>query len=384
MAPGSTNFKTYEAQTRLLAAVIATTNVKLDFNGRLRPELAKHAGNNCTPSSIDHRLRPIKQLARLQRACVASGEDPAELPTDKEAIQKLFGESTAGGLEWQFRDIKKIGKAQKEAVANGQSPVGVMNGIVGKRGGGGSAASTPSGRASKHATAPTPGSRSTLGGGSARKRKINLKKSHTYEDSNEGSGGDDSDYSAKDIDLEATPSRKRNKPVGNGGETPRAAPVVGSSGSAQLFAAQRPQQQQQPQAFDAPAPANQLCSTASTPATTATLTISPRKPPPKNYEVIDLSGASPEGSGSNTTRSPPLVAAPSATVAAQQPVKAECTGGTRGSGAGGTAPAYSFDGARDDPFAGFDGYANPDMSETGYDGGYDAAYYGRPASDDEC
>lgn len=31
---GKTNFKTYEAQTRLLAAVIATTNVKLDYAGK--------------------------------------------------------------------------------------------------------------------------------------------------------------------------------------------------------------------------------------------------------------------------------------------------------------------------------------------------------------
>lgn len=29
-----TNFKTYEASTRLLAAVIATTNVKLDYAGK--------------------------------------------------------------------------------------------------------------------------------------------------------------------------------------------------------------------------------------------------------------------------------------------------------------------------------------------------------------
>ncbi|KAJ1329499.1 hypothetical protein MN608_06235 [Microdochium nivale] len=330
MAPGSTNFKSYEAQIRLLAAVIATANPKLDFN----------------------------------------------------AIQKLFGESTPGGLEWQFRDVKRIGKAQKEAVANGQSPVGVVNGIVGKRGG--SAVSTPSGRASKHAPAPTPGSRassSTLGG-SARKRKATVQKNH-FEDSNEGSG-DDSDYSAKDVDLEATPSRKRTKPLGNGGETPRAAPVVGSGGSAQLFV-QKPQQQQQ-QFVEYPAA--DLTPSTGTPATTATLTISPRKPPPKNYEIIDLSGTSPDASNSNAVVAPPQPA-PLAATLAQPRVKAECsshgTSGVNSGGGGGSGsagPAYSFDGANDDPFAGYHGYAHQD--EGGYGDSHDASDYGRPASDDEC
>lgn len=35
MAPQKTNFKSYEAAMRLLAAVIATTNPKLNFNGKL-------------------------------------------------------------------------------------------------------------------------------------------------------------------------------------------------------------------------------------------------------------------------------------------------------------------------------------------------------------
>lgn len=40
-------------------------------------------------------------------------------------IQKLFGESTAGGLEFHFREVKATGKAQQEAVDRGESPTRV-------------------------------------------------------------------------------------------------------------------------------------------------------------------------------------------------------------------------------------------------------------------
>ncbi len=113
-----TNFKTYEASTRLLAAVIATNNIKLDYAGMLHflrwltctlspvafsqhsprtylfespsdpivslsVELARHVGNGATKDSINHRLRPIKQLAKMQAACLQRGEDPGDLPADK-------------------------------------------------------------------------------------------------------------------------------------------------------------------------------------------------------------------------------------------------------------------------------------------------------------
>ncbi|KAI1283649.1 hypothetical protein F5Y07DRAFT_394550 [Xylaria sp. FL0933] len=190
-----TNFKTYEASTRLLAAVIATTNVKLDY-----AELAKHVGGGATKDAINHRLRPIKQLAKMQATCIRKGEDPGDLPVDKGAlaelvgdgatavamehrmratkqlakefaakldkkkkmaeesdespaqpkkIQKLFGESTPSGLEWQFRDIKSLGKAQQEAVKKGENPATLP--VTG----------TPSGR-KKAAGANTPGSGATV------------------------------------------------------------------------------------------------------------------------------------------------------------------------------------------------------------------------------
>ncbi|KAI0434516.1 hypothetical protein F5Y09DRAFT_233784 [Xylaria sp. FL1042] len=217
-----TNFKTYEASTRLLAAVIATTNVKLDY-----AELAKHVGGGATKDAINHRLRPIKQLAKMQVACIRKGEDPGDLPIDKGAlaelvgegatavamehrmraikqlakefaakldkkkkgeesdksptgrgeIQKLFGESTPSGIEWQFRDIKNLGKAQQDAVKKGENPATLP------------VSGTPAGR-KKAAGANTPGSGATARtpGTGARGRKRTAPAALAPLDSDESDG----------------------------------------------------------------------------------------------------------------------------------------------------------------------------------------------------
>ncbi|KAI0969809.1 hypothetical protein F4678DRAFT_463135 [Xylaria arbuscula] len=233
-----TNFKTYEASTRLLAAVIATNNVKLDYT-----ELAKHVGGGATKDSINHRLRAIKQLAKMQTACVKNGQDPGDLPADKgvmaalvdggstkhslehqlrpikalakefttkfdEAkkktksgklpategeIQKLFGESTPSGIEWQFRDIKNLGKAQQAAVKKGDNPATLP--VPG----------TPSGR-KKGANASTPGSGATRTPGTgprSRGRKTFIQPVPI--DSSDDNEGNNSDGDA------ATPSKRPAK-----------------------------------------------------------------------------------------------------------------------------------------------------------------------------
>ncbi|KAI0457998.1 hypothetical protein F5B21DRAFT_520487 [Xylaria acuta] len=277
---GKTNFKTYEASTRLLAAVIATTGVKLDYN-----EIAKHVGGGVGVDAINHRFRPIKQLAKMQTACVKKGGDPGELPTDKGGntpnsylstrsphvvsyivfslpgfhqvqppplaenfgggatavglqhrlrpvvqlaklqldcrtkgkdpgelptekgeIQKLFGESTPKGLEWQFRDIKNIGKAQQEAVKKGDNPATVLAAGTPSAGRGrGRGAGTPG----SGATARTPGSGSGTGTGTrGRKRKVPTALLPPVESSDENGGADDND---SDFGVVETPSKRPAK-----------------------------------------------------------------------------------------------------------------------------------------------------------------------------
>ncbi|KAJ8110667.1 hypothetical protein ONZ43_g5816 [Nemania bipapillata] len=113
-----TNFKTYEASTRLLAAVIATNNIKLDY-----AELARHVGGEATKDSINHRFRPIKQLAKMQAACVQKGQDPGELPADKGALAELVGGGATGpALEHRMRPIKQLAKLQADYRDNNKDP----------------------------------------------------------------------------------------------------------------------------------------------------------------------------------------------------------------------------------------------------------------------
>ncbi|RYP62877.1 hypothetical protein DL769_007136 [Monosporascus sp. CRB-8-3] len=219
--PAKTNFKTYEAQTRLLAAVIATNKgIKLDFKAPpLFPSRRRYfraMGILVLFISIDHRLRPIKQLAKMQVQCVNQKEDPGQLPVEKGEIHKLYGESTPAGLEWQFRDIKRIGKAQQDAVRNGESPAGVLGSS--SRGG----ASTPGSRASKSSAAATPstatpGSRASKGAGGRGSFASNLgnsqKRSRPARDTSDDFESDDTDYDQKDgPDPDETPTgRKKPK-----------------------------------------------------------------------------------------------------------------------------------------------------------------------------
>ena len=47
------------------------------------PAIAEYVGGGVTPSSVDHRLRPLKQLAKMQDAALSKNKDPGELPVEK-------------------------------------------------------------------------------------------------------------------------------------------------------------------------------------------------------------------------------------------------------------------------------------------------------------
>ncbi len=54
------------------------------------PALAAHVGGGATASSIDHRLRPIKQLGKMQANSLKRGEDPGGLPVEKSGKAALL------------------------------------------------------------------------------------------------------------------------------------------------------------------------------------------------------------------------------------------------------------------------------------------------------
>ncbi|CAK7274044.1 hypothetical protein SEPCBS57363_005959 [Sporothrix epigloea] len=138
-----TSFRTYEAQSRLLAAVLASNpSLKLNFKA-----IAKHYGSDSSQSAIEHRFRPIKKQASIIRQAVSEGRDAKDLASifallDKD-IAKLYGESTPQGIEFQFRAIKKDAKALRDAVEQGTSPLAIRKNVPA------STATTPSARARK-------------------------------------------------------------------------------------------------------------------------------------------------------------------------------------------------------------------------------------------
>ncbi|KAK7953973.1 hypothetical protein PG996_014859 [Apiospora saccharicola] len=189
MAPNNkTNFKSYESAVRLLAAVVATGKPKLDFKA-----IALHMGEDFTGPAVDHRLRPIKRLAKMQERYVAEEKNPGDLPVDEKEIAKLFGESTADGIEWQFRSIKKLGKAQQEAARKGEDTSKVTIDGVGTPKTNRTIASTPGSRRRFASAVTTP----TTTGKRARGKKVD----------------DDMDDDLDDEEPEAfdTPTHKKPK-----------------------------------------------------------------------------------------------------------------------------------------------------------------------------
>ncbi|EGS17239.1 uncharacterized protein CTHT_0065580 [Thermochaetoides thermophila DSM 1495] len=181
----TTNFRSYDAQARLLAALVASLeNQRFDFK--------------------KHRMRTVKAMAEACRKLVEAGEDPAQYAIyehfdTKQKIQKYFGASTPDGIGFQFRSVKQGAKVLIDAVNNGKDPVQAFN--EWNNGGSSSIPATPAGRGAKRARAPS--MKKTPGTTPASKRRKQIK----LEDITDDEDSPDADYS----DLDTTPTK--NKPI---------------------------------------------------------------------------------------------------------------------------------------------------------------------------
>ncbi|KAI0119170.1 hypothetical protein F4814DRAFT_446984 [Daldinia grandis] len=225
MAPtrNRVNFKTYETSTRLLAAVVASLEgkAKLDYD-----VIALLVGGGTTEFAVEHRMRPIKQLGKLQVDWLMNKrKDPGELPVEGGEIQKLFGESTVAGIQWQMRDVKALGRAQRQAVEAGQSSWDVK--LDAPTRGKASAASTPTSRGGR-----TPSTAASS------KRKRGPKKV-TMSEEDTGLDSAETDYETKDLRsddddlLQVTPTPKRRSTQGPNSVNPNntATPVPAKNNS---------------------------------------------------------------------------------------------------------------------------------------------------------
>ncbi|POS77902.1 polarity defective-2 [Diaporthe helianthi] len=122
------NFKTPDAQRRLLTAVIAAhPDLKLNFKA-----IAQHFGpDDWSKDGIEHFFRPLKKDALVVRAMVKSGQ-PAKEFFDNKA--------------WQFRGIKRDAEAMRQG-----------KGAAAGTGSGSSVPATPKGRKRVATSAPSTG-----------------------------------------------------------------------------------------------------------------------------------------------------------------------------------------------------------------------------------
>ncbi|OAA61122.1 hypothetical protein SPI_05146 [Niveomyces insectorum RCEF 264] len=185
------NFRTYEAQSRLLAAVLAShPGLKLNFK----------------ESGLEHRFRPIKKQVAVVRRAVADGKDAKDVANifhmnDKD-IAKYFGESTPQGIEFQFRSIRKDAKALRDAVDKGESPLAVRRTAV---------ATGPSMR--KRRAAPG-GAGAGAGAGAGNKtpaKKRSRAEVFVLSNEEDSAGSDEVDWEAKDPTPEATPTKSATR-----------------------------------------------------------------------------------------------------------------------------------------------------------------------------
>nr|CAE76166.1 hypothetical protein [Neurospora crassa] len=214
------NFKTYEAQARLLAAVIAAhPELRLNYKA-----IAQHYGKSATMSALEHRFRPVRKQAECLRLAVSRGDDPEEIDIlETGELARYFGESTADGLQFQFRSIKAGAEAIKNAVDNGEDPIEAFNNV----GSGSGANKTPSGR-KRGRPAGTPASgRSRAGAGTpatgkststtAKPRRSTAKKANYVEPQTTT----DKDESAASVDYDALD----DSPTGHLAKKTRTTPI---------------------------------------------------------------------------------------------------------------------------------------------------------------
>ncbi|RSM10977.1 hypothetical protein CEP52_003229 [Fusarium oligoseptatum] len=240
MAPANSkaNYKTYEAQARMVRAIVAAhPEVKWNYK-----EIVACYGSDMTEHALNHRFRRVRAQASIISEARARKLDIKELSTDenilpstqgaidKNNIAKYFGQSTADGIQFQFRTIKKDAEALRQTANDGGDVANCLNLGVGSN----LAPGTPS---KPTPTRSQPGSRS----GKGAKRKVAVApvsspiKRSLSDDENE-----DDEINFDEMDV--TPS-KRAKTTGRGparGTTPSRSAAVKAAATIAEAAQQQP------------------------------------------------------------------------------------------------------------------------------------------------
>ncbi|KAH7166169.1 hypothetical protein EDB81DRAFT_878519 [Dactylonectria macrodidyma] len=121
------NYKTYEAQARMVRAIVAAhPEVKWNYK-----EIAACYGTDMTDHALNHRFRRLRAQAIVIKLGRAQKLDMKDLSTDdnflpktqetveRNNIAKYFGQSTADGIQFQFRTIKKDADTLRKVESEG-------------------------------------------------------------------------------------------------------------------------------------------------------------------------------------------------------------------------------------------------------------------------
>ncbi|KAG5975718.1 hypothetical protein E4U55_007593 [Claviceps digitariae] len=233
MAPSNSkaNYKTYEAQARMIRAMVAAhPDVKWNYKA-----IVACYGSDMSEHALNHRFRKIRaqslviKLGRergfdMRDLCVDENKLPStQEAVDQKNIAKYFGQSTADGIQFQFRAYKKDAETLRAVHSAGGDvanclPLSTLTTTPSKP-------TTPS-RSASTLTTNTPVSRrggASTGTSTARKRP-RIKRSASDDERDDDLDGDDDmmddendeqepsdqhdDWSDRDA---ATPSRKPTK-----------------------------------------------------------------------------------------------------------------------------------------------------------------------------
>ncbi|KAF5002796.1 hypothetical protein FGRMN_103 [Fusarium graminum] len=210
-ANAKANYKTYEAQARMVRAIVAAhPEVKWNYK-----EIAACYGSDMTDHALNHRFRKVRATVNIINDARAQGLDIKDLTTDenllpstqaaidKNNIAKYFGQSTADGIQFQFRTIKKDAESLRQTANDGGDVASCLN--LGS-GSGPNGLSTPS--------KPTPARGAGTRSGKGSKRKVNALPMNPIKRS--ASEDEDEDELNFD-DMDNTPSKR----VKTTGRTPR-------------------------------------------------------------------------------------------------------------------------------------------------------------------
>ncbi|KAM3512810.1 hypothetical protein MY11210_003515 [Beauveria gryllotalpidicola] len=213
MAPSASkaNYKTYEAQARLVRAIVAAhPSTKWNYK-----EIAACYGSDMTEHALNHRFRHI----RAQTEVILEGRkvnldiknlttDESFLPktvgaVDKKNIAKYFGQSTGDGIQFQFRTIKKDADKMRATADAGGDPSTCLD-LGTSSGSSFTPTSTPKTSRSRNITTP---STAAAGGSTAKRSRAGppVVKIESDEDDL------DSETTHNWSDMDATPSKRPRK-----------------------------------------------------------------------------------------------------------------------------------------------------------------------------